>query len=88
MLIPFGWAAKEDEWPVHGGELTRLVQHVSKEVSCPVVGTDLVGQITHGPWTGLVYGGQSIACNKAGDIIKIGKDRERDIVIITVELNN
>jgi len=87
MLIPFGWAAKEEDWPVHGGELTRLVQNVSREVNCPVVGTDLIGQITNGPWTGFVYGGQSIACNKPGIIIKTGKDRERDIIIITIDLD-
>lgn len=87
MLIPFGWAAKEEDWPLHGDELTKVVQYVNKETSCPVVGVNLVGQITHGPWTGFTYGGQSIACNKLGNVIKVGKDRERDIVIISVDLN-
>lgn len=48
MLIPFGWAAKEEEWPVHGSELIKVVQYVNNETKCPVVGTNLVGQITHG----------------------------------------
>lgn len=86
LLIPFGWAAPEQQWPEHGRELVKLVKNVSKQVNCPVIGTDLIGQISHGPWAGQVYGGQSITYDAKNDITITGKDRERDIVVFTLEL--
>jgi predicted amidohydrolase len=86
LLIPYGWAAPENKWPEHGKELQKVVQHAAKTVNCPVIGTDLIGQISHGPWTGQIYGGQSVAANAKGDIIAVGKDRERDILIFNVDL--
>ena len=86
LLIPYGWAAKEEEWPQHAQELTKVVQNAAKTVGCPVIGTDLVGQISHGPWTGQTYGGASIASNKEGAILAQGKDRDQDIVVISLSL--
>jgi predicted amidohydrolase len=88
LLIPYGWAAPENKWPEHGKELHKVVQKAAKLINCPVIGTDLIGQIAHGPWTGQIYGGQSVAANEKGEIIVIGKDRERDIIVFDVAYFN
>lgn len=84
VLIPYGWAAEEDQWPDHGKELSKTVQHSAEIIGCPVIGTDLVGEITHGPWSGLIYGGQSVAFDKSGQILCLCKDRDRDLQMITI----
>ena len=84
MLIPYGWAAPEKQWPEHGKRLVRVVKRTSKFLDCPVIGTTLVGQISHGPWTGQIYGGLSVAYDNESDNLFIGKDRERDIRICTI----
>ncbi len=86
MLIPYGWAAPENEWPQHGKELEKVVINVAKTLKCPIVGTDLVGQVSHGPWKGQIYGGQSVAVDKNGKVLKIGKDREPEISTVTIML--
>jgi predicted amidohydrolase len=86
LLIPYGWAAPENKWPEHGKELQKVVQKAAKTVGCPVIGTDLIGQIAHGPWAGQIYGGQSVAADSTGKIIALGKDRERDIIVFNVSL--
>jgi predicted amidohydrolase len=86
LLVPYGWAAPENKWPAHGKELQKVVQNAAKIVNCPVIGTDLIGQIAHGPWTGQIYGGQSVAANAKGDIIALGKDRERDIIVFEIKI--
>ena len=85
VLIPYGWAAKETAWPDHGKSLVNRVKVSAKAIGCAVIGTDLVGEITHGPWNGLVYGGQSTAADRKGGILAKGKDRDRDVVIVMVE---
>ena len=85
LIIPYGWAKEEEDWPEHGLELERTVRRVANTVGCPVIGTDLVGEISKGPWAGLVYGGQSIAIDEQGTVLGKGKDRDRDIVLITLE---
>lgn len=87
VLAPFGWAAPEENWPGHGKELHKTVTRAAQTIGAPVIGTDLVGAITKGPWAGWVYGGQSIAADKHGDIIAIARDRDRDIVIVELEVN-
>ncbi len=87
MLIPYGWAAPENEWPQHGKALEKVVKNVAQKLNCPVIGTDLVGQVSHGPWAGQIYGGQSVACDKDGNILKIGKDREREVLIVKIKSN-
>ncbi len=88
LLIPYGWAAAENEWPAHGEELIKVVKKAAAAVNCPVVGTNLIGQISHGPWMGQLYGGQSVAYDNKKDHLVIGKDREKDIVFITIDVNN
>jgi predicted amidohydrolase len=86
VLIPYGWAAPETEWPGHGDSLRDIVQTVARTVRCPVIGTDLVGAVTNGPWSGQVYGGQSVAADSDGGILFRGKDRDRDVSVISVGL--
>jgi len=87
LIVPYGWAAKPEQWPEHGKSLTSWVTHTARRVGCPVVGVDLIGTITHGPWTGQVFGGQSIAADKNGNTIKIAKDRDSDVVVFAVQVN-
>jgi N-carbamoylputrescine amidase len=84
VLIPYGWAAEETKWPEHGKELMKTVQKAAKAIGCPVVGTDLVGEISHGPWTGQVYGGQSLAADADGKVLFISKDRDSDLSVVTI----
>ena len=87
LLIPYGWAAPESEWPGHGQELLKVVKNTAINVNCPVIGTNLIGQVSHGPWTGQIYGGQSVAYDPAKDILITGKDREREIVLVKIEIS-
>ena len=84
MLVPYGWAAPEDKWPEHGKNLRDTVVSVASKVGCVVVGTDLVGSITNGPWSGQVYGGQSVVADDAGRVLHVCKDRDRDVVVVAV----
>jgi len=84
LLVPYGYAAVENEWPGHGKELENVVTGTAKKTSAPVVGTNLIGEITKGPWKGRVYGGHSIAVDKTGKAISIAKDRDRDINIVCI----
>lgn len=86
VLIPYGWAASKDQWPKHGESLKNAITHATEIMNCPVIGTDVVGSITHGPWTGMVYGGQSYAIDKNGKVLAKGRDRERDILIVDLTL--
>jgi hypothetical protein len=86
VLVPYGWAAKEAAWPEHGDSLKSVVQQAAKSMRAPVIGTDLVGQISTGPWKGMVYGGLSVAATAQGEVIAIGKDRQHDIKVISLPL--
>jgi len=85
VLVPYGWAAEEESWPDHGKELLKVVSHAAEFVGCPVIGTDLVGEITHGPWRGLTYGGQSIAVNERAEILARCRDRDREIAVFEIK---
>ena len=61
---------------------------MARAVHCPVIGTDLVGAITNGPWSGQVYGGQSVAADGNGFILAGGGDRDRDITVVSVRLGH
>ena len=84
LLVPYGYAALENEWPGHGKELENVVTRTAEKTAAPVVGTNLIGEITKGPWKGRIYGGHSIAADKTGKIISIAKDRDRDINIVRI----
>ena len=86
LIVPYGYAAQEQKWPKHGRQLEKVVRNAAKKTGAAVVGTNLVGEITHGPWRGWVYGGQSIAADKTGRIISRAKDRDRDINIFTIKV--
>jgi len=86
VLVPYGWAAPEDQWPQHGKELEDTVIKAARSIKAPLIGVDLVGEITHGPWQGQVYGGQSVAADAHGDVLVIAKDRDRDIRVISIIL--
>jgi len=84
VLVPYGWAAKPEEWPRHGDSLRDTVAKAARAIGAPVVGTDLVGEITHGPWKGRTYGGQSVVADAEGRILGRAKDRRPDVVVVEV----
>jgi len=84
VLIPYGWAAEETEWPGHGKELMKTIQKAARTIGRPVIGTDLVGVISHGPWTGRTYGGQSVAADAQGEITFVSKDRDADMMFVKI----
>lgn len=82
LLVPYGYAAAPTDWPGHGNELERVVAGAARKVGAPVVGTNLVGQITNGPWKGRTYGGHSVAADKNGHTTAKAKDRDRHVMLI------
>jgi N-carbamoylputrescine amidase len=86
MLVPYGWAATPSHWPAHEQDLEHLVSSRAKEWAAPTVGTDLVGEMTHGPWTGQTYGGASVAVSESGEVITTLRDRDVDVRVIDLEL--
>lgn len=84
LLVPYGWAANKEDWPKHGLSLKSTIESAAKKIGCPIVGTNLVGSISQGPWIGMVYGGQSYALDQSGTVIARGKDRDRDIIVFSV----
>ena len=86
LIIPYGWAAPEGEWPEHGEKLRDVVKNAARAANCLVIGTDLVGEITNGPWRGQVYGGQSVAADNEGKVLVLCKDRDRDITVVSVRV--
>ena len=82
LLVPYGYAATEDAWPGHGEVLEKVVQDTARQVGVFVVGTNLVGEIAHGPWRGRHFGGHSTAADKTGRTVAKARDRERDIHIV------
>ena len=86
LLVSYGYAAAEDEWPGHGKELEKVVANTARKTKAFVVGTNLVGEITKGPWKGRIYGGQSVAVDGTGRVVTIAKDRDRDIIIVNINI--
>lgn len=86
LLVPYGWAAPEDKWPDHAEALRDVVSHAAVRTGAAVVGVNLVGTITKGPWAGQVYGGQSVACDKGGAALLTLADRDRDIRSVRIAL--
>lgn len=85
LLVPYGWAAAEENWPKHGESLEKTVSRAAQTVGCPLIGVNLVGAITHGPWTGMIFGGQSIASNEEGIIMGRCADRDQDLEIVSID---
>ena len=86
MLVPYGWAAPMDQWPEHARQLEDLVKKRAAQWKCPVVGTDLVGQMTHGPWKGQTYGGASVVMDARGKVLHILRDRDVEVRTVTLQL--
>jgi len=86
VLVPYGWAETVDKWPAHERDLEQLVVSRAKLWKCPVVGTDLVGEMTHGPWTGRTYGGASVVADGSGATLAILRDRDTDVRVIELPL--
>ena len=84
LLVPYGYAENEQNWPEHGKEFHTVVINAAKRTAASVIGTNLVGRISRGPWSGRVYGGLSIAVDKQGNIVDTAKDRDRDIKIVPI----
>jgi len=87
LLVPYGYVATEDEWPDHGKDLENVVTNTAKKTGAFVIGTNLVGEITHGPWKGRIYGGQSVAADSTGRVVVTAKDRDRDIKIVGIKMD-
>ncbi|MBL7153225.1 MAG: carbon-nitrogen hydrolase family protein [Phycisphaerae bacterium] len=86
LLVPYGYAAVEEDWPGHGKELERVVANAASRAGAVVVGTNAMGAISNGPWRGRVYGGQSAMADNNGAIMAKARDRDRDIVVVEVEI--
>ncbi len=86
MLVPYGWAAPMDEWPGHAKELEKLVKARAARWRCPVVGTDLVGQMSNGPWKGRTYGGASVVVDSSGQLLHLLRDRDVEVRTVTLQL--
>ncbi|MDI9431887.1 MAG: carbon-nitrogen hydrolase family protein [Planctomycetota bacterium] len=87
VIVPYGYAAVEDAWPEHGKALEEVVANAAKTIGAPVVGTNLIGQITHGPWTGRTYAGHSVAADKTGKIVATANDFDPDVKVVTLTLD-
>ena len=86
LLVPFGWAALTERWPDHGKALAETVTKAAAAVEAPVVGVNLVGMITHGPWCGRTFGGQSVTSDAVGKILAVADDRKEQTVAVRVPL--
>jgi predicted amidohydrolase len=82
LIVPYGWAADTNEWPDHGKQLAAWVAHTARRAGCPVIGTDLVGSISTGPWKGKTYGGQSVVADATGRILATLRDRDAEVRVI------
>jgi predicted amidohydrolase len=86
MLVPYGWAAPNDQWPQHSKQLEDLVKKRAAQVGAPMAGVDLVGEMTHGPWAGQTYGGSSFVADETGKILMTLRDRDTDLQVIEIGL--
>ena len=86
VLVPYGWAAQMDKWPEHSKKLESLVCKIARMWGCPVVGTDLVGSISQGPWRGRTYGGASVVADSVGQTVRVLRDRDVDVQVVELKL--
>ena len=84
MLVPYGWAAKPQDWPQHSLALRNRVIDTARDVGCPVVGVNLVGVMSAGAWQGYTYGGASLAVDAVGNVIVTLTDRDVDLKVISL----
>ncbi|UCD30624.1 MAG: carbon-nitrogen hydrolase family protein [Planctomycetota bacterium] len=86
LIVPYGWAAQKEEWPGHLESLIKTVTKTARLAGCPVVGTDLVGTITNGPWTGYTYGGGSVVTDRKGKVLAVLRDRDTDFQMVNIPI--
>ncbi|HWJ47883.1 MAG TPA: hypothetical protein VNS62_09530, partial [Candidatus Udaeobacter sp.] len=60
----------------------------AKELGCDVVGTDLVGIMSAGPWKGFTYGGASVSISATGEVISKLRDRDVEVRVVEVHPRN
>lgn len=83
-LVPYGWVAEMVKWPAHARNLERVVTGRAEMWKCPVVATNLVGVMTHGPWRGQTYGGSSLVADGAGKVLATLRDRDVEVRVVEV----
>jgi len=88
LIVPYGWAAKKHEWPKHCKSLEETVTRTAKWAGCPVVGIDLVGAITHGPWKGYTYGGASVVSDADGKVVMLLRERNTDLGVVEIPIHH
>jgi predicted amidohydrolase len=86
MLVPYGWAAEPEKWPGHAKELENLITRRAKLLECPMVGTDLVGVMSQGPWKGRTYGGASLVVDGTGRVLHRLRDRDVEVRVIDLQI--
>jgi predicted amidohydrolase len=86
LLVPYGWAAPNEEWPAHSKALETIVRRRAAQLQCPMVGVDLVGEMTHGPWKGQTYCGSSFVADGSGEILLTLHDRDTDLRVIELQI--
>lgn len=86
VLVPYGYAAEQAAWPAHGKVLEDVVANAARTIGAPVIGTNLIGRISHGPWKGRTYGGHSVAADGEGRILAKAKDLDRDVQVVVLRL--
>lgn len=85
VYIPYGWAAPREKWPEHSFSLVKTVQKAARHIGAPVIGPNLVGEITHGPWKGQTYEGLSTAADRTGMSLVQGRWNKDDLLVIEIE---
>jgi predicted amidohydrolase len=84
MLVPYGWAAEIEKWPAHSKNLEKLISRRAELLQCPIVGVDLVGVMSQGPWKGRTYGGASLVADGTGKVLHVLRDRDVDVRVVEV----
>jgi predicted amidohydrolase len=84
MLVPYGWAAPVEQWPEHARSLEKVVTERAAFWKCPLVATDLVGMMTHGPWKGQTYGGSSLVADAEGKVLALLRDRDAEVRVVEI----
>jgi predicted amidohydrolase len=88
LIVPYGWAAKNEDWPKHCKALKKTVAQTARWARCPVIGTDMVGMITNGPWTGYTYGGASVVAGAPGKAIAVLREQDTDLQVVKLPVGH
>jgi len=84
VVVPYGWAAPEGDWPEHGKSLQDWVSHTARTCGAPVIGVDGTGVLQAGPWQGYPLGGQSVWCDAEGRVQDVLGDRCEEVRVVEV----